>query len=354
MNNAIFKSYSNIENIELTKYIQQIHEYKYDDNTIRYRISEKVDGSNFSIWVYPNNTIKYAKRTNFINSDENFMNYKQAIRNDNLDIKAIAIRNELIKNNIITNNYVIVIYGELYGGFYHHPNVKKIIGSIKIQNRVSYAPDNYFYAFDILIIDNENHANYLNDNIVMNMCDLVQMSREIILFEGTFNECLKYPNDGISKVGTVIHHLPSIENNIMEGVVIKPINPLFFNNGQRVILKNKNNKFKERKIQTISNKQNFNNLTKEEEKYLNICQEYITESRLLSVISKIGKISDKDFGKVLGLFIQDLINDFNKEYKSDIDKINDIDKFNFKKIKQYLNKIIIEWLRPKFIQLINE
>ena len=92
----------------------------------------------------------------------------------------------------------------------------------------------------------------------------------------------------------------------------------------------------------------------EEEKYLNICKEYITESRLLSVISKIVKISDKDFGKVLGLFIQDLINDFIKEYITDIDKINDIDKFNFKKIKQYLNKIIIEWLRPKFIQLINE
>ena len=356
----LFKSYTEIDNVETNKILDKIIENNFNSSNIIYRCSEKVDGSNFSIWIYPNNIIKYARRSDFLNEFDSFMGYERAIRNDDLNNKAILIRNELLSRHIILDSHIVVIYGELYGGYYNHPDVKKIAEAIKVQKRIDYAPDNHFYAFDILIQDEENNKNrYLDDNLVIELCDKVSMNREIILFEGTLDECLKYPNDEISKIGTKLHNLPIIENNIEEGIVIKPIFPLFFPNGKRVILKNKNSKFKERmKRKENSSKKSSNKnitLSKEEEKYLNILQEYITKSRLYSVTSKIGTISDKDFGKVLGLFIKDILNDFNKEYGDEIsllEKNTLIDEFNFKKIKVELQKIITEWIRPYFIELL--
>lgn len=351
----IFKSYTEIENIERNKILDDIILNNFNAPNILYRCSEKVDGSNFSIWVDSNNNIKYARRTDFLNESDSFMGYTRALYNDNLNEKAILIRNELCLRNIISNTDIVVIYGELYGGYYNHLNIKKINDAICIQKRVDYAPDNHFYAFDILI-QNDKFSYYLDDNLVIKLCDKVAMNREIILFEGTLEECLKYPNDGISKIGTNIHNLPEIKDNIMEGIVIKPIFPLYFNNGKRVILKNKNYKFKERNKKISNKKQQFNTLTLEEEKYLNILQEFITESRLYSVISKIGNdITDNDFGKILGLFVQDLIKDFNKEYFQEIELLNQTkseDEFDFKKLKQHLTKIIVAWFKPKFINLI--
>ena len=51
-----------------------------------------------------------------------------------------------------------------------------------------------------------------------------------------FEECLKYSNLFQTKIPEM-YGLEPIENNIAEGVVIKPVKDLRFGNGQRVILK---------------------------------------------------------------------------------------------------------------------
>ena len=44
-------------------------------------------------------------------------------------------------------------------------------------------------------------------------------------------------------------------------------------------------------------------------------QQYISKNRLSNVISKIGEVHpEKDFGKLLGMFNKDILNDFLKEY----------------------------------------
>jgi hypothetical protein len=43
----------------------------------------------------------------------------------------------------------------------------------------------------------------------------------------------------------------------------------------------------------------------------------ITENRLRNVLSKIGPIGQKEFGKLIQLFSKDILNDFFKDYLDD-------------------------------------
>ncbi len=44
----------------------------------------------------------------------------------------------------------IQIFGELFGGYYQHKDVKPTKGAKCVINRISYSPNNEFLAFDIL------------------------------------------------------------------------------------------------------------------------------------------------------------------------------------------------------------
>ena len=47
----------------------------------------------------------------------------------------------------------IIIYGELYGGHYKHPEIASLKEAIRIQKGIDYCPENDFYAFDIKLND---------------------------------------------------------------------------------------------------------------------------------------------------------------------------------------------------------
>lgn len=68
-----------------------------------------------------------------------------------------------------------------------------------------------------------------------------------------------------------------------------------------------------------------------------LCEEiakYITENRLNNVVSKIGTITQKDFGKLLGLYSKDVLEEFKKTHKIEYDKL---EKFEIKFINKFLN-----------------
>ena len=104
-----------------------------------------------------------------------------------------------------------------------------------IQKGVFYTPNHDFYAFDILI-HNELEDKYLAVDEVNSLFEKVGFFYAKTLFKGTLNECLNYPNDFQSKISGWLG-LPQIEDNICEGVVIRPTVPMFFRNGKRVIIK---------------------------------------------------------------------------------------------------------------------
>jgi len=109
---------------------------------------------------------------------------------------------------------------------------------VRIQKGVFYSPKNDFYAFDIRI----NQEEYLNVEEANEYFKTIGLFYAKTLFKGSFEACLEHSNDFNSKIPKWLG-LPEIEKNICEGVIIKPVKSRYFNNGARVIFKNKNEKW---------------------------------------------------------------------------------------------------------------
>ena len=56
------------------------------------------------------------------------------------------------------------------------------------------------------------------------------------LFKGTIDECLAYPNEFQSKIAEWLGY-PAIEDNICEGIVIRPVTPHYLRTGSRALIK---------------------------------------------------------------------------------------------------------------------
>lgn len=351
----IFKKYNEIENTYRTDFIQKIKNLNLDPNT-PFACFNKIDGSNFSIILDEDDNFACAKRTDIVTPAEKFHNCDYVIEKMDLiekikEIKKYVMNKFNIVNMYNTNKCSVQIYGELCGGMYRHSDVEKVKGAVKIQGRVSYHPDNIWIPFDGFVEIDENRIIYFNVDELAEICKHVDLPCQVEKFRGTLDECLNFDVQFVDDTGHVLFGLPLIDGNLSEGVVIKPVYPMWFPNGERIILKNKNERFKEKakkeKIQKVEVPLNENEL-----KVLNILNEYVTESRMFSIFSKEGKLEDKLFGKVLGLFILDCITDAikdNPEIQELID-LNDKEQFDYKRVKKKFQEIAVKEVRVKFIE----
>lgn len=368
----IFKSYNDIENSYNEKVIREIRSYGYDNPDIVYGCFTKIDGSNFQCSIDENDNFVVGTRTRFLGRGDDFQGYERAMRSEDVENKLRKMK-EYIRTHITAvydyykpfedgEQFVLTVYGELCGGMYRHPDVEKVNKAQRIQGRISYHPDNKWVPFDIVISSRENVSDgswryYLDCDKVKFLCDMFDLPCQIEKFRGTFDQCLNYQNDFIDDTGHILWGLPVIEDNITEGVVIKPIKGLWFRNHDRVVLKNKNDKFKEKMNKGHSKTvKEIVPLTEFEKKYFDILQQYITESRLYSVISKVGTVTEKSFGMIAGLFTKDALDDFKKEYEDQIKELEqqtDVDQFNFKNVQREFSKMCVEFIRPTFVKMLN-
>lgn len=340
-----FKAYSSIENIHRLKFINDIHEHglSYGEWTV----SEKIHGSNFSFWV-TNNSIKCAKRSGFLAETEDFFNHQDILEEyyNNINI-LFSFVSEVYKIN--PDALQITLFGEICGGIYPHPEVPRNPIASRVQKGVYYSPDNEFIAFDLKV--NGRFINYKIFEELMSSSDFLWAKS---LFIGDFKTCCNYQNEFQTTIPDILE-LPRIEGNICEGVVIKPLDARFFPNHDRVILKNKNDKFKE--VENKKSKQIISldgieviTLTDREKIFIEEANRYICDNRLKNVLSKIGVITDKDFGKVAGLLTQDVITDLKKDHE---EMISVIDKQHWNMIKNAIKANCITFVRSNFINIID-
>jgi Rnl2 family RNA ligase len=359
-----FKSYTDIENSYNKKFINQIREYKFDSPEIEWVAEIKIDGSNFQCCLDCNDEFIVGTRTRFLGRGSDFQGYERALRNEHVQDCLLKMKSWIKENysnvfeQVKDNNFVLRVYGELCGGMYRHPDVEKVKGAVKIQGRVNYHPDNVWIPFDIELADKDDNIIFVfSQTGVYSLCELVGLPTPIIIKKGTFDELINLPNDFNDPTGHILFGLPKIENNITEGLVIKPNEPLRFGNGSRVMVKSKNDKFKEKSKKEPKEPKEIIPMNELELKYFELYREFITESRVMSVISKVGKVNTKAFGMILGMFIKDLYNDFDKEYGDEIKKFEDtlpVDEFNLAKAKKEIAKEAIEFIRPIFLEYLNE
>lgn len=331
-----FKKYSEIENTYQKAYLNKIVEHGLSDGL--WCCTEKVHGSNMS-FICDGENVSCAKRTEVLSLTSNFFNFQQVFNENKAKVLAIAHGIKYVHPEV-TNVY---IYGELCGGVYPHPDVPRVLNQSTVQKGVYYSPKNIFYAFDIRVEFAPGEYVWYDWSEAVNLFEMTNMFYAKNLFIGSLDECLKYENTFNTTIPKLLG-LPEIENNICEGVVIKPLNEAkHFGNGERVILKNKNDKWTEKakapRVPKIAGE-----LTEEQIEKRSVISLFITENRLKNVLSKIGPVEAKDFPKIMKAFVEDISKDFSKEYDMEI---------YGKEFGRFCGKAAADLIRKNFIDIIN-
>lgn len=333
----IFKTYNSIENAYQTRIIDQIRIQGFVDEV--FIVQEKVHGANFSFFT-DGKEIKIGKRTAFIEKNEKFFNAHQILEYYRKNVIEVF---EKVKN-IHPDVETIIIYGELFGGGYKHKQVEPVKDAIKVQKGIEYAPQNEYYAFDIKL----NGTTYLDTDLVNQIFSETGFFYAKILFQGTLEEALKFPNAFDSKIPGWLG-LPEIENNMCEGTIVKTLKTRYFGNGSRVILKNKNEKWLEKsKVVRKQDKalQKQINFSEKAQNIWNEIQKYATVNRLNNVVSKLGEFEHHMVGKVIGLFAKDILEDFEKDFPKGF---TIIEKEEQKRINKKLNSLVIDLVKEELI-----
>lgn len=309
------KKYSKIQNLNQKKFLSRVLEEYGDD---RFVAVNKIDGANISI-IYDGNEFSLARRKEKIQPDENF-NHCWNVCPKYFD----AVKS--MYKCVCDPGDTLQVYGEICGGIYPHPDVQKSNNAKKIQGRVFYNPN-----IDVVFFDIAKNGDYFPYDYSDRMFVEYDLPRAYVFGHGNLKEMLEIDVENLPDPTHKIWNLPRIENNFTEGVVIRPQFREIYIEYTRVILKKKAQSFSEKRKKPAKRSVT---LTDEENNFMQIVGEYITESRLISVLSKDFDSSDvtfKNFGKIVGMFQKDILEDFSQE--------NDVDYKSFENYKEIKKKL---------------
>ncbi|CAG8536372.1 15026_t:CDS:2 [Gigaspora rosea] len=317
-----FVSYESIENHH--NQITTNHFTREDVlNSCEWIATEKIHGANFSFYTN-GHEIKCARRNGFLKPNEDFYNY-QSIRKKYTS-QVLSLHKLMLSKNLIKGE-MIIIYGELFGGKYPQPNIIKDTKEIlnPVQYGVYYSPKIEFMAFDLFdgldLLDFDIMEKLLNFSDIPYLKPLIKDSYQNVIkfnpnFTTTIPKLLGYPTS----------LPPPFDENIAEGIVIKPVKNIRTSKGIRVILKIKALNFEERnKNPEKSNKKR--KILPVDRVKMNL-NEFINKNRLSSVISKLETKDKNDEMKLVNFLYEDAMEDFMKdeELKEKFLKLSDKNK----------------------------
>lgn len=333
-----FKKFSSIENSYRKPYMDKI---LMNFPKKIWVVLEKIHGSNFGFWT-DGVEVKAQKRTQFIEEEDKFFSYKRVLERERENILEYF---ENCKDHVNGTINELIVYGELCGGSYPHPDVKRINGAGKVQSFPYYSNDTEFLAFDAKVNGVYIDVPAFNAMSVMSGVKFIP-----VLFEGTLEECLAYSNEYQTTIPTMLG-LPSIEDNICEGNVIKPKVNLHFPDGERVIIKNKNDKFNERHGVGGKEKKAPTPVPEHLVAHMENISKYINENRLRGIVSKVGIPSDIStaFPSLIKPFNQDIIEDFLKDHP----EFQELDKNDRKRVTSAANKNAANLLKANFKKILS-
>lgn len=303
-----FRKFNKLINTYNDEYIVKAKEDGLTDG--QWVVTEKIDGANFS-FLCDGEKVRVASRNQFVT--DSFFNCQEVVEKYSDGILNFC------KSNGITS---LIIYGELFGD--------------GIQNRVKYGKKD-FIAFDVVL-----DGDPLSKASARSIAQMVDVPFAPILMIGDFDKCIEFNN-------TFKSHL-TLEgydgDNYSEGIVIEPVEPKFFNTGSRVYFKSKSERFSE-KSKTRKLRANASAMSEESKNVFEEVLQYNNDNRVLSAISKIGEVTQKDFGKLLGMVILDIIEDYHNDTGSSLkDAVGD----EWKSFITALNKEVANIVREHFLR----
>jgi Rnl2 family RNA ligase len=335
-----FKKYSSIDNAITRDFMERVWAEMPED--LEWVVQEKVHGANTS-FLCDGEDVKFAKRTSVLSEDDKFYDFQSML--EAYKTRVLSLFRRICDTHPSVS--AISVFGEMFGGRYAHDGVSAVKGITLIQKGVNYTPVHEFYGFDIYVFEGDT-GYYLAVDEVNSLFEAEGFFYARTLMRGSLAECLKYPNAFQSKISQWLG-LPDIDDNICEGVVIRPVTPQYLKNGSRVLIKSKNARFAEKKSVKVRNK-----LFTEPVPYsdslkalLPELESYVTENRLNNVISHIGEATlPKDFGKIMGMFSKDILEDFLKEHGGEYTAL---DKCEQKSLNRELNKLSTSFVKETLL-----
>lgn len=304
----MFKKYNEIENYYYNKHINRFLDMYPELKDTKYIVEHKYDGSNISICIDEENNVRWAKRSQLIAEDDNFMGLMEVKEDYTSFIDAVIEW----KNRNVDTCCSVQVYGEIFG--------------TGIQKRCNYGDGKFIRFFDIRIGD-----------------EFVSPKRfREIMEEIGYSDLIVETFDMIEGLNNVLEFNPYIKNefgSLIEGVVIKPYYENYFSSlGSRFILKKKNEEFGEKKQKKQKKKKEAD---PEVEKLKELFLPYINRNRVLSVFSKEGEIENQDqIGEYIKLVMKDAQEDFYKE-----NDISEIDRNKISTVFKEANREIVGILK---------
>lgn len=320
-----FKKWSGIENSYNSKFIE-----KYIDKfpallKEKFVVTEKIDGSCMSIIFTPDGNFQFAKRNGLIEGKDNFYNYKKIMVRDfsidELDGKEFknATQEKILMGKFIRvvmpyycakHNKTIQLIGELYGK--------------GVQKRIYYGEEVHIKFFGIYEHINGEVKNYTQEEVIdffghmfsFYGLYMLNLMPPILAKKISLKEALDFNIDFQSKLTPDGYD----KDNFAEGIVIRPMSDNYEWGCENFIIKIKNEKFEDRPPK----KQKQAKVLPDEVKTLiEEATLYVNRNRTLDLYSKHGKFDEmKKFGEYIKLYIEDVLEDFHKEYPLEMDKLS--------------------------------
>lgn len=321
-----------------------LNEYHFSKmEKLKWVVTEKVHGANFS-FTYENGNLKFAKRKEYLNWTDDFFGFQLVVNKLEDDILRLF---EQLSNEIFGEKYIV--YGELFGGKYPHEDINAIKDLHAIQTGVYYTPSIEFCAFDIAI---ETHGSdskyYLDYESSLTYFKKFGIFHAKPLLIGRFNDAMNF-NIRINTTIPKEFGLPELQDNLIEGVVIKPFNQIDNNTlFTRPIIKLKNPEFddedKFHEAEKWSFIPNVSSKTEDLSFIVDELSKYITKNRLESAISKIGNLDMNNqlrISEIKTEFLEDIITDFNENNDNLLNDLSLNEKeWIIKRVNSRINKII--------------
>ncbi|ELR22498.1 RNA editing ligase [Acanthamoeba castellanii str. Neff] len=222
----------------------------------------------------------------------------------------------------------VLLFGELCGGRYPHPEVPPDARVEAVQTGVYYSPTIEFYAFDIALELAGGRLNEATDDSLffLDYDKALEIFRSVELLcaeplaVGTYEEMLEHPVEFESTIPARLGLPPLPTPNRAEGIVLKPMKTLYVatskGSSTRAIVKKKTKQFSEENQYHQAEKWQAKPADgsgygpSEAEMIEFEMYALITRNRLNNVISKMGRVEANEKEKVVELlrkFMEDVM-----------------------------------------------
>ncbi len=302
-----FKKYPSIENHYQNRFIEKFVTAFPELKTVKFVIQEKLHGSNFQVFI-TRDSITFGKRTSYLSSCDKFYDF-QTVMEKYKDVFD-TLQSYVVYDNIIGMR----LFGELFGR--------------GVQKGVNYGNDKNFRIFDIMINDELQAPKVLTELIDEKLFDVLI---PVVGYANGIDEALNFNTEFNSTLSPEFEK----DENVCEGVVIKPYDKVYTLGDNLLYIKKKNEKFKE--IQQSKRKpvEMDSDTSNAQLRFL----EYLNRNRMDSYYSKVGKIeSNKQIGDYIRGMIEDAKVDFQKDNP---DMINILDDKKLKRVYGSGGKVIL-------------